>query len=176
MRVAVTSCPLSAAALHKCLIDLVVTVSPRQPRASRRPPCWSCKSAQIDVLCGKQTCRFPELFPLFFPSRRIVDVDPPPHRDPGNGQLAVVGLQLHARSSGARDYGCAAAVGAPRESLARTAAAYAAREGRPGHGIGDGDGQAARRRLDRRCRTGMARASAPSLSTALHLRARRKVA
>ena len=33
MRVAVTSCPLSAAALHECLIDLVVTVSPRQPRA-----------------------------------------------------------------------------------------------------------------------------------------------
>ena len=43
MRVAVTSCPLSAAALHECLIDLVVTVSPRQPRASPRPPCWSCK-------------------------------------------------------------------------------------------------------------------------------------
>ena len=36
MRVAVASCPLSAAALHECLIDLVVTVSPRQPRASRR--------------------------------------------------------------------------------------------------------------------------------------------
>ena len=38
MRVAVASCPFSAAALHECLIDLVVTVSPRQPRASRCPP------------------------------------------------------------------------------------------------------------------------------------------
>ena len=38
MRVAVTSCPLSAAALHECLIDLVVTVSPRSraPAAARR--------------------------------------------------------------------------------------------------------------------------------------------
>ena len=37
MRVAVTSCPLSAAALHECLIDLVVTVSPA-PSAARQPP------------------------------------------------------------------------------------------------------------------------------------------
>ena len=45
---AVASCPFSAAALHECLIDLVVTVSPRQPRASRRPPCVNVnKSAQI---------------------------------------------------------------------------------------------------------------------------------